>query len=406
MCAFFCLLSSSFCPVHSPLKLRMCAGKKDREICPVKKGYGMGVGGICVYEGVSLYSMVDRIRKALPCTLDESRTKLQAWQSKFHSIQNLLQTDRGPFFVREASTTTSVDLDVRHDCDGGGGMDDDGSLAERFIRLSGWSLDNNSPESSQVVDIAYSDAISATNCPSIQSACALIELAASAGALSLVVCCNQYRPGKEHILSMLHAYPLIDTALLMRGIQLPIDAVQLRFDETDNYVAFKAGFQVMLPAGMDAATAPKLSSQVAKKRDVGGDGDGDDDGDGDGGSGGEENPSGGDCQDDGDWPEEMQEPLILLSKEAFYCVKGERPLKTPDFMLVCFEVDFFVVTFSAADRHGLCVCVCVRVWHRWRATSSSSRPLARGRTTCASFTPSFRTASSCGQAMSTCASRK
>ncbi len=46
------------------------------------------------------------------------------------------------------------------------------------------------------VDILQEDALRATNSTDIRSACAILELAANAGALSMVVCANQYRPGK------------------------------------------------------------------------------------------------------------------------------------------------------------------------------------------------------------------
>ena len=53
---------------------------KPRDICPVKKGYGMGVSGINVYENVSPYSVLDKLGKILPGTLDAMKAKQQAWQ--------------------------------------------------------------------------------------------------------------------------------------------------------------------------------------------------------------------------------------------------------------------------------------------------------------------------------------
>lgn len=53
---------------------------KPREICPVKKGYGMGISGIGVYEGVSPYSVLDKLGRVLPSTLDAMKAKQQAWQ--------------------------------------------------------------------------------------------------------------------------------------------------------------------------------------------------------------------------------------------------------------------------------------------------------------------------------------
>ena len=53
---------------------------KPREICPVKKGYGMGISGISVYDNVSPYSVLDKLGRILPGTLDEVKTRQQAWQ--------------------------------------------------------------------------------------------------------------------------------------------------------------------------------------------------------------------------------------------------------------------------------------------------------------------------------------
>ena len=62
--------------------------------------------------------------------------------------------------------------------------------------------------------------MAATNCPDIQSACALLELAANAGALSLIVCANQFRQGQRMTKSMLYAYPLVDTRKLLHCLQV------------------------------------------------------------------------------------------------------------------------------------------------------------------------------------------
>ncbi len=81
---------------------------KPREICPVKKGYGLGISGMGIYEvctrksdlysvfascwlmfileqGVSPYSVLDKLGKVLPSTLDAMKAKQQAWQvTLFH----------------------------------------------------------------------------------------------------------------------------------------------------------------------------------------------------------------------------------------------------------------------------------------------------------------------------------
>ena len=59
---------------------------KPREICPVKKGYGMGISGINVYDNVSPYSVLDKLGRVLPGTLDEVKTRQQMWQVCFFAM--------------------------------------------------------------------------------------------------------------------------------------------------------------------------------------------------------------------------------------------------------------------------------------------------------------------------------
>lgn len=258
-----------------------------------------------------------------------------------------------------------------HEVNPGVSVDLDDSLPnETQIRLGGWALDGAAAgmEASHPIDIPLDVAIAATNCPEPRSACALIELAANAGALSVVVCVNQYRPGKEQARSMLYGFPIIDTKVLLKGVQVifllpcvvfwripsplpeilcigshqpraapvlssgvppspslslrscvqvPIDPEQLRVDETENYFAFEAGFQAMLPVGVPQK----------KRRD-------DDDNDGDGADDEEDGACGRALDEEDEGDESMQTPLLLISKQPFASVQGEHPLKTPDLMLV------------------------------------------------------------------------
>lgn len=83
---------------------------------------------------------------------------------------------------------------------------------------------------------------------------------------------------------------------------MPIDPESLMVDDTENYFAFRADFQVAFPSG-PLSSAP--------------DGAGDDE------------------HGEDEEGEELMNPLILISKEPFTNIKGEhkRP-KCPDFMLV------------------------------------------------------------------------
>lgn len=56
------------------------AKNKPRDICPVKTGYGISFGGIKIFEGVSTYSVMDKIAQALPNTIDATKARQQMLQ--------------------------------------------------------------------------------------------------------------------------------------------------------------------------------------------------------------------------------------------------------------------------------------------------------------------------------------
>lgn len=180
------------------------------ELSPVAKGYGMGINGIKLLEGATLHSVADSLGVVLPCTLDACKARQQEWQNRFHSIRDVIQTERVPFFVKSVNVAATVDVD------------DSMAMANEpeQIKLSNWCCNPGQPEAGQCIDILAEDAMAATNCTTLRSACSLLELAANAGALSVLVCCDQYRPGKAHIKSMLYGYPIVDTSVLLQSIQV------------------------------------------------------------------------------------------------------------------------------------------------------------------------------------------
>ncbi len=266
---------------------------KPRDICPVKKGYGMGVVSINPITGATLYSVADKLPRVIPKTLDETRAKQQAWQSWFHSIKDLIQTQSVPFFVGTVGTDASFDVDERPEL----ASEPKQLCVSRWCSVPGGDAGN-------CVDILLDDALRATNSTDARSACVMLELAANAGALSMVVCANQYRPGKEHLKSMYYGYPLINTRILLSSIVVPVDPDSLTVDETENYFVFETGFEVAFPARI---------------RDV--DADGGDDAEGD--------------DDDEDEEEERLRPHLYISKDPFQGIKGAgAQVPSPDFMMV------------------------------------------------------------------------
>lgn len=86
-------------------------GKRDREICPVKKGYGLGISSMVPLENASMYSIMDKLSRTLHPTLDKCRMKHMDWQTQLHSIKDLIQTNSLPFYIKKVSADVSIDLD-------------------------------------------------------------------------------------------------------------------------------------------------------------------------------------------------------------------------------------------------------------------------------------------------------
>ena len=203
-----------------------------------------------------------------------------------------------PFFVQKVSKDATIDLDDRPEL----------ANEPKQICISRWGVSDGG----NCIDVLHDDAMRATNATDIRAACALLELAANAGALSVVVCANQYRPGKEHIKSMYYGFPVIDTRILLQCVSVPVDASMLTVNDTENYFVFETDFQVAFP--------------VLKKGD-----DETNDGGDDAGARSEE-----DCQSSEfmDGEEQMLCPHLYISKDPFINVKGPNAVRTPDFMLV------------------------------------------------------------------------
>lgn len=199
-------------------------GVAEEHICPVKKGYGMSVVEMHPLEGASLYSVLSKLPRVIPSTLAENRQRQQSYSAKFQSLKKLIQTESVPFFVQRVGHDTLIDLDTT--------VLDEEQKNPVQIKLSNWIprdnettsfYDDNSP-----IDILVHDAMRATNASTIEEACCLLELAASAGALSLLVYHNQYRPGIEHVRSAYFAFPLVDSKILLKSIAVPVDHTMLQ----------------------------------------------------------------------------------------------------------------------------------------------------------------------------------
>ena len=104
-------------------------GKRDREICPVKKGYGMSAAALRPLEGATLYSVLDKLPKTVCPTLEKCRARQTEWQVQFSSIKDLIQTNVLPFFVARVNADLTIDMDAKT-------MGDDGKPTQ--ICLHNW----------------------------------------------------------------------------------------------------------------------------------------------------------------------------------------------------------------------------------------------------------------------------
>ena len=312
------------------------AKNKPREICPVKKGYGMGVTAVTPLGGASLHSALRMLSKVLPPSLDDSKAKQQAWQSKFASLKKIIKTDKVPFYVSAVSQSATVDLDERPEM----------ANEPPQVKLSGWCADaenSKGVEPGCCIDILHETALKATNCADIHAACALIEIAANAGALSVVVCANQYRPGKERIKSMLYGFPIVDTRALLRSVQVPVDPASLRLDPSGNYFVFQTDFKVLFPSsssGVEARAVLTVKGSEDPDHEEGGAGEAAGAADGGACEEGDEGECAAEahvvaaeaCEIDDEG--ELLSPHLHISKDVLVGIRGEEEIKCTDFMLV------------------------------------------------------------------------
>jgi hypothetical protein len=264
----------------------------------VTKGYGISISHVDPIPEASLYSIVHKLPVALRSNLTDSRADNLSWQEKFLPIRNVIGAQGGAFYLQSVDRGAAIDIDDRHEV----------SMYPRQMCLRGWagapsssSASSDAIESMYCIDILETDAMIATNTCTAEAACAIIEAAIHAGALSVVVSANEYRAGKENVRSILCGWPMIDADALLRCIKTPVSADGLTLDKTRNYVVFTANFEVPFPKMTDAGEF--------------------------------------ECDDGSDEQVEMLHPLVYLSRSVISPVNGSSPVKCPDFILCGQDVD-------------------------------------------------------------------
>lgn len=149
-------------------------GKKD--VSPVVKGYGIGLGSIKATRG-SMYSCMEKIKLTTPRTHQESNALQKRYIDQFQSISQALQGQQSTFMVDDPAIDTRFDMDS----------------ANGLIKVYNYTLGEEDP-----IDISFADIKRFTNCESIDEGCALVELACNARCLTLLCVHDRYRCVLDH----------------------------------------------------------------------------------------------------------------------------------------------------------------------------------------------------------------
>lgn len=290
------------------------------DLSPHAKGYGMGIDAIRPLFGATLYSVHEHLSMSTPRSVNEAQKRIEFMRGRNSGISEMIPRDKAAFYVPRVSPSVRIEHDMRPEIRD---QPEQISLFDWFHQEVGEDGAGGEGDASQCIDILAEHAMHFTNTRSVEAACKVLSLAAAAGALSVLALHNPYRKGPQHLLSPLSGVPLIDSRRLLRCVDVDKMDGDPQLDETGNYYAFKAGFKLPLP---DSLPPKACKKQVCDEddEDEGGTSESDD-----GSVSGKETG----C-DAVDFPMRDQEPLFLVSKEAFWGVKGQHNPQCPDFMLV------------------------------------------------------------------------
>ena len=183
-------------------------------VSAVVKQYGIGLSALKLPVG-TLYSCLDKLPKAIKPTAAQTEKEMENAAKLYPSITNCIQTKESSFVLTPESIASDSYLDIDE--------------AHGLIKLSNWSLGQGSP-----IDIAVEDAKRFTNTTGIEDACMLLELACSAGALTMYCVHNPYRRSNREenpVKSVFFGAPVIDTRKLLGGVNAPDAGALAEFDE-------------------------------------------------------------------------------------------------------------------------------------------------------------------------------
>jgi hypothetical protein len=195
-----------------------------KDVCAVKKQYGLGLTGIVVTKG-SVYSCLNMIHAVVPETSTEQTHRQIKYSERYSSIANVIQTQQAPFMVKDIDRETAFSID-----------DDNG-----LVKLSNWAVGVE-----ESIDVTISSLLYYTNCATVTEAFSMIQLACAAGCLTMLCVYNRFRVNRKDtnpIHSVYYGVPVIDTNKLLAGIAVEDDSDFV--EHTDSmYWKFNATFNI------------------------------------------------------------------------------------------------------------------------------------------------------------------
>jgi hypothetical protein len=195
-----------------------------REICPVKKGYGMGISAMKPMLH-SLYSFQDELRSVLCASANESTDKQRVFEESNKSINQMISQQNVPFLVQKFGSDTHITWDA----------------SNKLVKLVNWGDAGEDP-----IDITEEHAMAFTNSSTVEDACRIIELAYMTGCLMMPCFYDQFRKGREDSSpkSIFHGVPLVQSAKMFESVRLD-DAGGLRTDPSGRYYQFTPAFTLL-----------------------------------------------------------------------------------------------------------------------------------------------------------------
>lgn len=148
-----------------------CFCSPYRDICPVKKGYGLAITGMKPLMQ-SLYSFQNELCLTVPASASLSSEVQRKFEECNKPINQLISQQNVPFLVQVFNPETYV----TH------------IPGSQTVQLSNWGDSGEDP-----IDITEENAIAYTNSNTIEDACRIIELGCMTNCIKIPCFYDQYR---------------------------------------------------------------------------------------------------------------------------------------------------------------------------------------------------------------------